>query len=991
MTLRLPTAAGVPLPSPDLHVFVAAESPQRVVLRPWVLPTVAFEASEAIDLLLARVLADRSVGDVAARSAAATDVVFSASVRALEDTAVLAFDLVVRGRFLPGVEHDLAGDIVSQWLPVPGSADLERLGVLVRSLPPVLRAGLSGGTDASAPAVVARVLSDLVDGLARRGAAGISVAARPSKSPTRIRRPRDAATDGWLAGLASPRPPVLADVPPQLLARLAAWHRSAAVEARGSRACFQLVEPPDDSGSWHLAVLLQSAIDPSLRVPAADVWSGRGAASAIPRSLGDPRDQLLAELGRASRLYPPLVEALDDSHPIGLDLDTAGAHAFLRDAAPLLTEAGFGVLLPGWWRSGRRRLGVRARARSKGHAGSASAAGLGLESLVQIEWEVALGEATLSSEQLRQLAAAKAPLVRVRGEWVELRPDEIEAAMQLLDSRSGRDAPETMPALDVLRLAAGLEAAPSGLPVEGVTADGWLEALLPTGDDRRSRARRPRHEPTPEGFAGTLRPYQLRGLGWLESLSHQGLGACLADDMGLGKTAQLIALLLAEREQAGAALTDTTAATPRPTLVVCPMSVVGNWQRELARFGPGLRVHVHHGPGRVAEDLAAVASSADVVLTTYALVHRDRDVLAAIEWGRVVLDEAQAIKNSASRQTQAVRSLRARSRVALTGTPVENRLTELWSIMEFLNPGLLGSATTFRHRFAIPIERYRDADAAAVLRRATAPFILRRLKSDRSIIRDLPDKIETQVDCRLTREQASLYQAVVDEMLERIESSEGIERRGLVLTTMLRLKQVCNHPAHLLGDGSAMPGRSGKFARLDELLEEVLAEGDRALLFTQFAEFGEMLRSYLRDRFRRDVLYLHGGTGRSERDSMVARFESAEGPSLFVLSLKAGGTGLNLTAANHVFHVDRWWNPAVEDQATDRAYRIGQRQTVQVHKFVCTGTLEERIASVIASKRELARMVVGSGERWLTELSDAELRELVALGADAVGEEEGPL
>ncbi len=626
---------------------------------------------------------------------------------------------------------------------------------------------------------------------------------------------------------------------------------------------------------------------------------------------------------------------------------------------------------------------------------------------MDVDWEVVVGDERLAVEQLRELAAAKAPLVRVRGEWVELRPDELEAALRLVGTTAGAPAAETLPALDVLRLASGLEPGPDGLPVEGVSADGWLAGLLAAGDDDRASDRLLPRASAPEGFAGTLRPYQLRGLAWLESLSSRALGSCLADDMGLGKTAQLIALLVAEREveapglaaarQAGSlGVADGAAGQAAvtklgPTLVVCPMSVVGNWQRELARFGPRLRVLVHHGPDRGgAEDVANVASSVDAVITTYTLAHRDREALAAIDWGRIVLDEAQAIKNYATRQSQAVRSLRARSRVALTGTPVENRLAELWSIMEFLNPGLLGSANAFRNRFAVPIERYRDGDAAASLRRATAPFILRRLKSDRSIIRDLPDKIETQVDCRLTHEQASLYQAVVDEMLERVESSEGIERRGLVLTTLLRLKQVCNHPAHLLGDGSALPGRSGKLIRLDELLEEVLAAGDRALLFTQFAEFGGMLRSYLRGRFRREVLYLHGGISRSERDAMVARFESSDGPALFVLSLKAGGTGLNLTAANHVFHVDRWWNPAVEDQATDRAYRIGQRRTVQVHKLVCTGTLEERIALLIASKRELAEMAVGSGETWLTELSDADLRELVVLGAEAVGEGEGP-
>lgn len=365
---------------------------------------------------------------------------------------------------------------------------------------------------------------------------------------------------------------------------------------------------------------------------------------------------------------------------------------------------------------------------------------------------------------------------------------------------------------------------------------------------------------------------------------------------------------------------------------------------------------------------------------------RDAADLAGIDWHRVVVDEAQAIKNASTRQAEAVRALPARQRVAVTGTPVENRLADLWSIMQFANPGLLGPAATFRKRFAEPIERHGDAEAAERLRRITGPFVLRRLKTDSSIISDLPEKLEMEVLCNLTAEQAALYRVVVDDMLARIETSDGIERRGLVLATMTRLKQVCNHPAQLLRDGSPLEGRSGKLARLTEILEEVLAAGERALLFTQYAEFGAMLRGHLSARFGREVLFLHGGLGKAERDALVQRFQSAEGPPLFVLSLKAGGTGLTLTAANHVVHVDRWWNPAVEDQATDRAFRIGQRRRVQVRKFVCAGTVEEKVAALIADKRSLAERVVGTGEQWITELSTGQLRDLFALEAGAVVE-----
>jgi len=441
----------------------------------------------------------------------------------------------------------------------------------------------------------------------------------------------------------------------------------------------------------------------------------------------------------------------------------------------------------------------------------------------------------------------------------------------------------------------------------------------------------------------------------------------------------LLGLMTHEHESSSAPLA--------PTLLVCPMSVVGNWQQEAQRFTPELKIHVHHGADRLTgPELAEALNAADLVITTYALVARDRDALSGIGWRRVVCEEAQNIKNSATRQAQAVRSLPAGSRIALTGTPVENRLAELWSIMEFTSPGLLGPAEKFRTAYAVPIERSGDAEATARLKQITGPFILRRLKTDKTIISDLPDKLEMKIWCNLTPEQASLYQATVTDMLAKIEAADGIERRGLVLATMARLKQACNHPAHLLGDGSRLDGRSGKLARLEEICDEVVAGGEKALCFTQYAEFGRMLQPYLAARLGCPVLYLHGGTPKKQRDAMVSRFQAITDPAVFILSLKAGGTGLNLTAANHVIHIDRWWNPAVEDQATDRAFRIGQRKDVQVRKFVCVGTVEERIDAMIEEKKALAERIVGTGESWLTELSVAELRQVIALSPEAVSQ-----
>jgi non-specific serine/threonine protein kinase len=860
---------------------------------------------------------------------------------------------------------------------------------------------------------------DFTDALARRLAAE---GPRADRSPTaRRRRPKEPGTvEAWLAALVSPDGVVEADDDElaALAERLGAWEATATTLAEPVRTCFRIVPPPvgaedpPDAGDdeqdrparprakagpramdeWRIEFDLQAVDDPSLLVHAADVWSDGPELTALERHVAHPDEHLLRGLGRAARLVPSLGPALADMAPSGQSTDANGVLAFLRDGAPVLEEAGFGVMAPPWWRSSRGRLTLRLKART-GTRTAGPAGAIGLEGLCDVRWEAVLGDSTLGLAELRQLARLKQPLVRLRGRWVELHEEDLAAAITAV-SKKGATA-DHLTAGEVLRTGLGLEQAPGGLPVDSVEADGWLGDLLAGADDGRLRA-----IITPEGFAGELRPYQERGLGWLSFLGDLGLGACLADDMGLGKTAQLLALLVDERTRGAdapareaattKAKTKRRAATPElaPTLVLCPMSLVGNWQRETARFAPKLSVYVHHGPDRLdGKAFTRHVGTVDLVLSTYGLAARDQQLLATVPWRRMVLDEAQQIKNSAARTTQSVRAIPAERRIAMTGTPVENRLSELWSIMHFLNPGMLGSEKSFRERFALPIERDGDDEAATQLRRITGPFVLRRLKTDRSIIADLPDKLEMKEFCNLTREQATLYQAVVDDMLARIDEAEGIERRGLVLATMMKLKQVCNHPAHFLGDGSSVAGRSGKVSRLVEVLEEAVAEGDRSLVFTQFTQMGDMLERHLRQRLGCEVLWLHGGVPKKKRDAMVEQFQGEQAAPIFLLSLKAGGTGLNLTAATNVVHFDRWWNPAVEDQATDRAFRIGQKRNVQVRKFVCGGTLEERIDAMIEAKRALAERIIGSGEGWITELSTEQLREIVALSDDAVGED----
>ncbi|MDR1078593.1 MAG: DEAD/DEAH box helicase, partial [Propionibacteriaceae bacterium] len=673
-----------------------------------------------------------------------------------------------------------------------------------------------------------------------------------------------------------------------------------------------------------------------------------------------PDQTLLAELGRAESHFHPLAQALRRAKPRSLRLTTAEIHHFLLRDADALERAGVEVLWPDWW--GRRpRLGLKGVAQSET---SAAPSLLDADSLYRFEWRLALGDQELTVDELAALAAAKAPLVRLRGDWVAFDPDRAQRALDFVQAQDQRQ----LTAVEVMRLAGrpGVD-----LPAR-VEADGPLGALLAGRAGEELAPVEP-----PPAFAGALRPYQKRGLAWLAFLSRLGLGACLADDMGLGKTIQLLALEACDRPPGHDGLD--------PTLIVCPMSLIGNWLREADRFTPWLTVVAHHGPERPqGAGALAVWRRADIVLTTYQLLVRDLDDFSARRWRRVVLDEAQYVKNAETKAAQAVRGLRTGRRVALTGTPVENRLAELRSLLDFLDPGLLGGPTQFRRRFARPIELDHDPEAARELRRITQPFILRRLKTDRSIITDLPEKIETRQSCLLTPEQASLYKAVVDDLMGQLEHSQGIERQGQVLAALTKLKQICDHPAVFWHDGSPVGRRSGKLTRLDEIVDELLQENGKALLFTQYTGFGDLLVRHLSARHGRDVAYLHGQVSRARRDAMVARFQSEDGPPLFVLSLRAGGTGLNLTAANHVLHVDRWWNPAVEDQATDRAFRIGQTRGVQVHKFICAGTLEERIDQLIESKKAVADLAIGAGEGWLTELSTDQLREVLALGEEAV-------
>ncbi|MFC4779377.1 DEAD/DEAH box helicase [Paenibacillus sp. GCM10023252] len=751
------------------------------------------------------------------------------------------------------------------------------------------------------------------------------------------------------------------------------------------RVALQLAEPDDQQG-WHLRPALQHREGgPWLPIrlneaeshyeavpPQSDL--NDGAAPAIPLEWEPMLEARLTK--EHARWIGALPDWEDPNRPGRLrqELTEEEVWIFLEEASLRLLDAGCPVLLPGWWEAVRSRK-LRLKAKMKSSTGSSEQPMFGLDQIVQFDWKLALGDVVMSEAEFMRLAEENRRLVKIGGEWVHLDPndvDQIRHWMKRVGKRKG------LSFRDVLEMHLR-----GGAPLDGGDEDGEsLRAEVELNEHLASWLEQLQHTSQiplvdkPEQFLGELRPYQQQGVSWLLFLRRFGLGGCLADDMGLGKTIQFMAYLAHVKENG--------LSSGSPSLLICPTSVIGNWEKELEKFAPTLRVVLHYGPKRDhGEALARSIEGADLVITSYSLAQLDEEDLSGVYWDALCLDEAQNIKNVYTKQSSAIRRLPAGHRIALTGTPMENRLTELWSIYDYINPGYLGSISEFRRAVVAPIERTRDEEIIAGLQRWVKPFMLRRVKKDPAIQLSLPDKNEAKTYISLTAEQGAVYENIVSDLLEKLDTLGPLQRRGLILATLTKLKQLCNHPGLLAGEKREAAWdieRSNKMLRLLEMVEEIAAEGERCLIFTQYVEMGLQLQRMLEEKLGLPVPYLHGGVPKVKRDEMISTFQDEEQPCCaFVLSLKAGGTGLNLTAANHVFHFDRWWNPAVENQATDRAFRIGQTRKVQVHKFVTLGTLEEKVDAMIERKQSLNEQVVGQSEQWITELSTDELKELFAL------------
>ncbi len=896
-------------------------------------------------------------------------------------------NLLVRGKYVPQVVNRGDADQVqyqAQWQALLDSTtDQNHLQHFVQHFPSSCRF-YSHQTDRSPQIdlttnpemLLRRVVNQLIDEVVR--SQPITQESTPKEvlvSKSATTQKRIVAQFGSIAPWLFPSLSKLETQQAQTLqTHLKSWYAPLQTNPANFRVALKLSPPLYGAKEWEIEYGMQTIDGRDRWLSAAVIWNHPVRQMEFAgKMLRDPQETLLSGLGTASKIFPILESSLKTSKPIQGKIDPTQAYELIRYTGLQLQEHGIGVVLPEGLADragGTARFGIKLAADLPKLKGMER---LGLHGMLNFKWELAIGKHTLTKKEFDRLVAMNMPIVEINGEWVELRPSDVRAAQAFFENRK---ANPTLTLEDIMRISSGEGKMIEKLPVVDFEASGVLQELITTLQDNQA----PQSIDQPTDFQGQLRPYQGRGVGWLAFLEQWGLGACLADDMGLGKTLQFLGFLLHLKSQNN---------LNEPALLICPTSVMGNWEREAKKFAPSLKVLLHHGSGRsIDAAFTRLVTQYDLVITSYALVARDLITLNKTPWRGIALDEAQNIKNAESKQSQAIRELEGKFKIALTGTPVENRLTELWSIMEFLNPGYLGSKQFFQRRFAIPIEKYGDSLSLQTLRNLVQPFILRRLKTDRTIIQDLPEKQEMTVFCNLTPEQAGLYQTTVDQSLDAIDAADGIQRRGMILALLTRLKQICNHPGLVqapLPSPADLPKASSKLQRLIEMLEVITTQGDRVLIFTQFAEWGKQLQKVLPIALNEEALFLYGSTTRPKREEMIDRFQNdPRAPKILILSLKAGGVGLNLTRANHVFHFDRWWNPAVENQATDRAFRIGQTRNVQVHKFICIGTLEERIHDLIESKRALAEQVVGAGENWVTELDTDQLRQLLVLDRSSV-------
>ena len=987
----------------------AVLSTPKGCLRELTIPTVEFTPDQAVEFLIALArLQDNDELPEDVGIAPETEFVLTL-LRGLEK-------LRMSGRVLFRMQW-VDQEWIPMWQPAVGMAERVWLAQMVEATPEVLT--LSGGRD-----LAERISVPLIDALARRTLVSMpdqEEIVQPLVRSLIDGSPLDRATGSmvvdintWRSKMSSEsydlifivhEPDDMETEEPRLNpADPRAAHELVEADITRDDVASRLIDTTDNVHDFGATAEPEPEIQWRIRLA---YRSGTDAPAPIPQPINDPalRKRVDEQLERASHVWPQLATYGIDPDTRDYLLSTNDIVEFIDRGADALRQIGFRVLVPAPWTKEKVRVSLSAQPAVVNGLGDAK---LGFDQLLDFSWSASMGGAQLSPAEVDDLLQSSTDLVNIRGKWVQADTRVLKAASKHLSSLVNRTADNSNSGTDESQVTVGqlrratdeirrdlrddgeagsiIADGIAGSPGDGeedpddpnadepsvmVEAATWISALIGV-----NKAIAPQRMDTPSGITVELREYQRRGFDWLAWMTSQHLGCVLADDMGLGKTLQTLTLLAYEKENA---------VPSGPVLVIAPTSVIGNWIAEAKKFAPGLSTYLHHGPERLeGEALTDKIAETDLIVTTYSIVTRDQEVLGRTYFHRIVIDEAQQVKNPSTKNAKAVRTLQASHRLALTGTPVENRLDELWAVMDFCNPGLFGKRNEFRDRYSIPIERYHDDNLTADLKTLTQPFILRRVKTDPAVVDDLPEKNEAVLVAEMLPQQASLYKAVTATVAKELESKQGgMDRRGLIFKLLTGLKQICNHPAQYLGDDSPfLDGshhRSGKVATAEPLVDEALQQGRKVLIFTQFVVFGNMLKTYFNNRYGIDVPFLNGSVERKERDRMVNAFNSPAGPPIMILSLRAGGTGLNLTGASVVIHMDRWWNPAVENQATDRAYRIGQEHDVSVYKLISKGTIEEKINEIIEGKLQLASAVVGTGEAWISELSDDELLQLVAM------------
>ncbi len=960
LVMKLPTKQNFPV----LSVENLNDQNSNVKFSHWQINTLNLHPTDAFEFLLS------------IPNTPPDGLMYSNSLGFWVDVAKFCLELVMKNSYIPSIKlygQDSSRTIFTgNWEAIIQDNDFKLFNMLVNSIPAYCNSLF--GKEYSSDKIVLSFINQIINSFIRRK---LSVFI-PSQDFSDSERSNEL-IQAWFKSLFDPEEPVIECINQDFAyfyGLIQAWQKKQFFEQQKDhfRTCFKLVPPNLDKGEdrWQINFYLQNKEDISIIVPAEDIWKSKtGTISYLQERFEDPRVKLLKDLGEASKHYPKISDCLETTFPSNIDLSNSEALEFLVNYSSQLEENGFGVVLPAWWKNPNSLIGLTLEDDNQELTSPTPYGFFRFSNLIDFNWQFSINDMKLTAEEFEKLSTLKVPFVQFRGKWLKLDQEELEKALDFF-----REYYNNLTINELLQLEAE--------EFVSRTTDFDLEIKGSFIDNIKRVIERSRIEniDTPVNFRGLLRPYQKKGYSWLLYLKQFGLGACLADDMGLGKTIQVIAYLLHEWNNNP----DAT-----PTIIICPTSILGNWLREIQRFAPSLSTIIHHGPKRRQNnEFTDNTLNYDIIITTYSLALRDFDFLSQIQWSNIVVDEAQNIKNPFAKQTRKIKKLKGDYRIALTGTPIENRLSELWSIMDFLNPGYLGSPKNFRENYINPIENNRNTQSVNELARIIQPLILRRLKTDPTIIEDLPEKVESKIYCSMTEEQCVLYEAVVKDMMKRVSGLQGIHRKGLILSALTKLKQICNHPAQFMHDANAqLKDRSGKLNRLTEMLTEVIENNEKTLIFTQYSQLGEMLQKYLEKELKTEVLFLHGGTPQKQREEMIKQFQDTvadEGPKIFILSIKAGGVGLNLTAANHVFHFDRWWNPSVENQATDRAFRIGQEKNVFVHKFISVGTLEENIDKLIEQKKELAESIIGTDESWLTEMSIDQLRNVLSLRKITLGE-----